>query len=54
MHRRPVALTSGLFVPGYALQFVGHAIEGNDAGELILVKRPFGKPYVAVVPRQKS
>jgi len=41
----------GLFVGGYALQFVGHGIEGNDAGELILVKKVLGKPYVAVVPR---
>jgi uncharacterized membrane protein YGL010W len=43
----------GLFVLGYALQFVGHAIEGNDAGELILFKKLLGKPYVAVVPRKK-
>lgn len=43
----------GLFVAGYALQFIGHAIEGNDAGELILVKRLLGMPYVAVVPRGK-
>ena len=43
----------GLFVGGYALQFIGHAIEGNDAGELILVKKMLGKPYVAVVPRQR-
>ena len=41
----------GLFVGGYALQFIGHGIEGNDAGELILVKKALGKPYVAVVPR---
>ena len=43
------ALTS--FLVGYALQFLGHAIEGNDAGELILVKKMLGKPYIAVVPR---
>jgi hypothetical protein len=41
------------FVIGYAMQFVGHAIEGNDAGETILVKKLLGKPYVAVVPRKK-
>ena len=45
---------AGLFVLGYALQFVGHAIEGNDAGELILVKRLLGLPYVAVAPRDDS
>lgn len=44
---------AGLFVGGYALQFVGHAIEGNDAGELIVFKRLLGRPYVAVVPRAK-
>lgn len=42
----------GAFVIGYALQFLGHAIEGNDAGETILVKKLLGKPYIAVVPRK--
>lgn len=42
------------FLIGYALQFLGHAIEGNDAGEMILVKKLLGKPYVAVVPRKKT
>lgn len=36
------------FVIGYALQFVGHAIEGNDAGEMILIKKLLGRPYKAV------
>ncbi|HMO35996.1 MAG TPA: DUF962 domain-containing protein [Gemmatales bacterium] len=40
-----------LFLGGYVLQFVGHAIEGNDAGELILVKKLLGKPYVAIAPQ---
>jgi uncharacterized membrane protein YGL010W len=39
------------FVAGYALQFAGHAIEGNDAGEVILVKRMLGMPYVDIVER---
>ncbi|MEW4530382.1 DUF962 domain-containing protein [Maioricimonas sp. JC845] len=39
------------FVVGYALQFAGHAIEGNDAGEVILVKKMLGKPYVSTIPR---
>lgn len=43
-----------LFVLGYVLQFIGHAIEGNDAGELIVFKKLLGKPYVAVVPRDKA
>ena len=40
-----------LFLSGYALQFLGHAIEGNDAGELIVLKKWLGKPYVSVSPR---
>lgn len=40
-----------LFAVGYLVQFIGHALEGNDAGELILVKKALGMPYVAVVPR---
>ncbi|SFI47781.1 Mpo1-like protein [Planctomicrobium piriforme] len=41
------ALTS--FVVGYALQFAGHAVEGNDAGEVILVKKLLGMPYTDIV-----
>lgn len=33
------------FVGGYILQFVGHAIEGNDAGEVVLFKKLTGRPY---------
>ena len=44
----------GCFVAGYALQFLGHAIEGNDAGEMILVKRWLGRPYTEFGPKQKS
>lgn len=32
-----------LFVFGYAIQFIGHAIEGNEAGEVKLFKKLFGK-----------
>ena len=48
------ALAALLFLGGYALQFLGHAIEGNDAGEMILVKKWLGKPYIAVAPRWKE
>jgi hypothetical protein len=41
---------AGLFILGYALQFLGHAIEGNDAGEWILVKRALGLKYVDIAP----
>ncbi len=39
------------FVAGYLLQFAGHAIEGNDAGEVILVKKLAGRPSIDVVDR---
>ncbi len=47
---RPVVLIA----VGYFLQWVGHRIEGNDMGEVILVKRMLGKPYVAVAPKYAS
>ncbi|HRZ86344.1 MAG TPA: DUF962 domain-containing protein [bacterium] len=28
-----------VFVVGYAVQFIGHGIEGNEAGETILIKK---------------
>jgi hypothetical protein len=42
---------ASLFVLGYVLQYVGHLIEGNDMGEVVLVKKWLGRPYVAVSPR---
>lgn len=36
---------AGTFFCGYALQFIGHAIEGNDAGEIVLLKKCLGWPY---------
>jgi hypothetical protein len=44
---RPVLL---LF-SGYLLQYVGHVREGNDMGEVILVKKLLGRPYRAISPR---
>ncbi|MBK8914210.1 MAG: DUF962 domain-containing protein [Phycisphaerales bacterium] len=44
---RPVALLVG----GYLLQWLGHLHEGNDMGEIILIKRRLGRPYVAVAPQ---
>jgi hypothetical protein len=37
----------------YLLQWIGHRIEGNDLGEVILIKRWLGRPYVAVSPRYR-
>jgi hypothetical protein len=43
-----------LLAVGYVLQYVGHVIEGNDMGEVILVKKLLGKPYVAVAPGREN
>ena len=32
-----------LFVAGYALQFIGHAVEGNSSGEAMLARRLMGR-----------
>ncbi len=32
-------LAASLFVAGYALQFMGHAVEGNRSGEAMLLRR---------------
>ena len=45
---------AGLFALGYALQWIGHLIEGNDMGELILIKKAFNRPYTAIAPRYQS
>lgn len=45
---------AGAFVGGYVLQFIGHAIEGNDAGELILIKKILGKPYQEFAPGSRE
>lgn len=45
---RPAAL----LVVGYLLQLIGHTHEGNDMGEVILIKRMLGRPYVAVAPNR--
>lgn len=34
---------AGLFVLGYAMQFIGHAIEGNKSGEELLLRRILNK-----------
>jgi len=39
------------FIGGYALQFLGHCVEGNDLGEWAAVKRMLGLPYVGIAPQ---
>lgn len=58
----PVCLIAGLswywavacFVGGYALQFAGHAVEGNDAGEAVFVKKMLGLSYTEYGPNANS
>ncbi len=42
-----------LFVGGYLVQFLGHALEGTDPGEIIYFKRKLGLPYVEVARPRK-
>lgn len=51
--QREWAWAAVAFVGGYVLQFLGHAIEGNDAGEMVLLKKWLGRPYVEFGPRVK-
>lgn len=36
----------GLFILGYLLQFLGHALEGSQPGEFALFERRFGRSRV--------
>ncbi len=42
------------FVGGYLVQFLGHAIEGTDPGEVIYFKRKLGWSYVEFAPPRRS
>jgi uncharacterized membrane protein YGL010W len=47
-------LALALFVGGYLVQFLGHALEGTDPGEIIFLKRKLGWSYVDIAPARKS
>ena len=36
-------LGPALFVAGYALQFIGHLVEGNRSGEEMLLRKALGR-----------
>jgi len=44
---RPLSLA----IAGYFLQWLGHRIEGNELGEVVLVKKWLGRPYVDISPK---
>ena len=39
---------------GYLVQFLGHALEGTDPGEVIYFKRKLGLSYVDIAPARRS
>ena len=43
---------AGAIILGYLLQWVGHHVEGNDMGEIILIKKLLSQPYTAISPQQ--
>jgi uncharacterized membrane protein YGL010W len=43
-----------LFVGGYLVQFLGHAVERTDPGEIIYFKRKLGMSYVDIAPARRS
>ena len=44
----------GAIAVGYLLQYIGHAVEGNDVGEWAAIKRMLGLPYVGIAPRWQT
>ena len=47
-------LAAFCFFGGYLLQFLGHGIEQNDAGEVILVKKWLNQPFTEFGPERKA
>jgi hypothetical protein len=43
-----------IFVCGYLIQFLGHALEGTDPGEIIYFKRKLGWNYVEIAPSRRG
>jgi uncharacterized membrane protein YGL010W len=47
-------LSLALFVGGYMIQFLGHALDGTEPGEWAALKKWFAKRYTGVLARPKS
>src|SRR4051794_7252273 len=43
-----------LFVGGYLIQFLGHALDRTDPGEIMLLKRKLGRSYDGIAPARES
>ena len=42
------------FVGGYLVQFLGHALEGTDPGEIIYFKKKLGWSYIDIAPARRA
>ncbi len=42
------------FLGGYVLQFAGHAVEGNDAGEVVFLKKALGMRFTEYGPDSRN
>jgi hypothetical protein len=51
---RTLVVALGLFVGGYAFQFLGHALEGSEPGEVTAIRRWLARRYVGLPARQRS
>jgi uncharacterized membrane protein YGL010W len=47
-------LALALFVGGYLIQFLGHALDGSEPGEVTFLKKKLGARPVEVAPRHPS
>jgi uncharacterized membrane protein YGL010W len=47
-------LSLGLFVGGYAFQFLGHALEGSEPGEVTALRLWWGRRAVSLAARAES
>jgi hypothetical protein len=43
-----------MFVGGYLIQFLGHALDGTEPGEVMYLKRKLGWTYVDIAPTRQS
>ncbi len=43
-----------LFAAGYVLQWLGHRIEGNTMGELILILKWLDRPHTSISPKYQE
>jgi uncharacterized membrane protein YGL010W len=47
-------LALALFVGGYLIQFLGHAIDGSEPGEITYLRRKLGWSYAEIAPASSA